>query len=243
MNKRTLIERRCAECLEIQLVRKDGAGKCCRKCRARINRKNAIPKDMVGKKFGRLQVESLAYIKKNAYWNCICECGNKCIINGSKMRNETTKSCGCMRKTQKGLSMSKTYNSWRAMLQRCYDTSIPHYKRYGEKGIQVCERWKESFENFLLDMGERPLNKTLDRIDSQGNYNKENCKWSTIKEQCNNRNKNILIEYCGKVQTLTQWSEEYGINWSTLRKRIVELGWNIEKSLTKKVGKYAVKER
>lgn len=239
MVNRTIIERKCNECLETKLVRKDGAGKNCRTCRAKINHKNATPKEMQGLKFGKLKVKSMAYIHKRAYWNCLCDCGNNCIIDGSKMRNGSTKSCGCILRTQKGKSGSKTYNSWSAMLQRCYDTSVKHYERYGAMGITVCDRWKDCYENFLLDMGERPLGKTLDRIDSKRNYNKENCKWSTIKEQCNNTRRNMLIEYSGKIQTLTQWAEEFGIGWSTLRKRIVDLKWDIEKSLTKKVGKYA----
>ena len=239
MTKRTYIERKCPRCEKTESVRKEGAGIFCRKCRALINSENAKPKDILNKKFGKLIVLELSHIKENAFWKCSCECGNYCIIAGHRLRNGQTKSCGCIVKTQKGMSCSRSYRSWSSMMQRCYDKSVEHYSRYGLKGISVCERWKNSFQNFIEDMGERPQGKTLDRIDPNGNYEMNNCRWCTPKEQGNNKNTNLILECFGKRQTLTQWAEEYLIDCSTLRKRIINLKWPIEKALTKKVGKYA----
>ncbi len=235
--KRKMTERKCPRCLKTSFVRLDSVGKYCSSCRAKINSENKKPKDISGKFFGKLKVLEFSHIDKTAYWKCVCECENNCIISGARLRNGHTKSCGCINKTQKGMSTSASYRSWASMIQRCYDNKVYHYKRYGMKGIEVCERWKNSFENFLFDMGERPKGKTLDRINYKENYFKENCKWSTCKEQANNTSSNFTIEYLNTSQTLTQWSEQIGIGWSTLRKRIVVLKWNIEKALTQPVRK------
>lgn len=230
-----MINRECLICKTISLVRKDGAGKLCRSCRAKENSKNNKPLDISGIKYGKLTCLSISHtVKKLYYWNCICDCGNKAIISGSRLRSGHTKSCGCIVATQKGLSTSPTYRSWQAMIQRCYDSKIPHYKRYGAIGIIVCDRWKNSFLNFLEDMGERPDGKTLDRINSSGNYELNNCRWLTYKQQGNNRRGNLILEAFGKKQTLQQWSDEYKVNRSKLRKRIFILNWEIEKALTYK---------
>ncbi len=241
--KRKMIQRKCIDCSNIDIVRADGVGKRCRSCRAKENSRNRTPKDMIGKISGDLKVLSFSHIEKNAFWKCLCRCGNECIIQGNRLRSKKTKSCGCIVKTQKGKSNSGAYHSWRSMIQRCYDKSVEHYKRYGAKDIKVCDRWINSFSNFLDDMGERPFGKTLDRINSKGNYEKENCRWATIKQQTNNTNRNFNITFLGKTQTLMQWSEQIGINCSTLRKRIVDLKWSIEKSLTQKIGNYATSKR
>lgn len=234
---RSMVFRICLGCKKEEYIRKDGIGKICRSCRAKENSKNRIPKNILGKIFGKLTVLSFSHTSKYAYWNCQCECGNECILAGFRLRNGNTKSCGCLSKSRKGLSTSPTYRSWKAMIQRCYDKNVEHYKRYGAKGITVCERWKNSFEFFLQDMGQRPENCSLDRIDSHNGYEIDNCKWSTPKEQA--RESRFNITCFGKTQSLIDWEKETGIKWSTIRKRIVELHWDIEKSLTQKVNKYA----
>ena len=162
MIKRTLVERICPNCKKKEKIRKDGVGIYCRPCRARINQKLKKPKDMINKRFGKLLVLSLAYIKKHAFWNCLCDCGQECIVAGAKMRFGQTKSCGCLANSRKGKSTSPSFRSWKAMLQRCYDKSVAHYARYGAKGITVCKRWIESFEAFIEDMGERPEKLTFE---------------------------------------------------------------------------------
>lgn len=238
---RKTIQRKCSICNLISSVRKDGAGKNCRKCQAKLNHKLIKPKNIQGLKYGKLLVISLSHVDKQAYWKCKCDCGNECIIQGNRLRSGKTQSCGCIIKTQKGLSNSPAYRSWHGMIQRCYDTTVSHYKRYGAKGIHVCDRWKNSFHLFLLDMGERPLGKTLDRIDSNQGYFPENCRWASTKEQARNNRHNIIA--FGEEMSLIDWSIRTGINWSTIRRRIISLGWEPEVALTKPVGKYAIKKR
>jgi hypothetical protein len=242
MQYRKMISLKCPICLRERIVRADGCGRLCRSCRAKENSNKKIGKynDISNKIFGKLTVRNIAYKKKEYYWNCKCACGNKAIISGNKLRSGYTKSCGCLSATQKGLSTSGAYGSWSAMIERCYDKRVAHYKRYGGRGIEVCEEWRNSFLNFYKDMGERPLGKTLDRINPEGNYCKENCRWITPKQQGLNRRNNRLITYNGKTQCLTEWANEYDINWGTLRRRL-ELNWNLEKALTKKVKIYGKK--
>jgi len=124
---------------------------------------------------------------------------------------------------------SPTYASYMSMLYRCKSV----HKNYGGRGIKVCNRWK-NFQKFLEDMGECPKGKTIDRIDNKGNYELENCKWSTPKEQANNRRSNTILEYKGKKRTISQWSDITGIKKSTISQRIITYKWSIEKTLTTK---------
>lgn len=240
MKKRTLISLTCPICLNIRLVRKDGAGKLCRSCKAKENIRKNIGKylNITGLRSGKLIVISPSHqVDKHYWWKCKCDCGNEVIIAGQRLRDKKTQSCGCITKTQNGLSTSLTYRSWKSMIQRCYDTKVPHYKRYGAKGITVCERWQKSFLNFLEDMGERHKGMTLDRMNSTGNYCKENCRWATNKQQGRNRSNNHIIEAFGKKQTLIDWAEETGINWSTILIRLKRSNWPVELALTKKTVK------
>ena len=114
--------------------------------------------------------------------------------------------------------VSRTYRSWRTMKDRCINPSVNGFERYGGRGIGVCDRWHK-FENFLEDMGERPDGTSLDRIDADADYCPSNCRWSTAREQANNRRNNVFVEFAGKVQTIARWSEDLGIPKSTLWNR------------------------
>ncbi len=193
--------------------------------------------NLIGKKFGRLVVIKRMDNNKQrqSMWLCVCDCGNEKIILGYNLKNSNTKSCGCLqieKVTKHGYSTSKTYNSWRHMIQRCADLNHKFYHNYGGRGITVCKKWLK-FENFLEDMGEPPSAKhSIDRINNNGNYCKSNCRWATRKEQVSDMRNNLYFTYKNKTQLLIEWSEETGIPYSTLWQRIYRLGWSIEKALT-----------
>ena len=125
---------------------------------------------------------------------------------------------------------SKEYNIWYGMRERCEKSYNQFYGNYGGRGIKVCAHWAE-FINFFEDMGEKPKDKTLDRIDNDGGYSKENCRWATWSEQSTNRRSNRLLTHNNKTQTVKEWSDELNIKYDTLSKRINKLGWSTEKAL------------
>ena len=117
----------------------------------------------------------------------------------------------------------KIYDLWRSMIQRCSNKSNISYKYYGERGITVCDRWVKSIDNFIEDMGERPEGQTLDRIDSKGNYEPSNCKWSTIKEQNNNKSSIIMLSFNGETMNLSDWAKKLNTSPAALHYRIVKM--------------------
>jgi len=201
--------------------------------------------DLSGKRFNRLVVLSPAgRDSSNSYvFLCRCECGTEVVKRASHIISGEVKSCGCFRRedsrnkiisiaTKHGhcaKGASPTYKSWLAMMQRCYRKSHPHYAKYGGRGITVCEDWK-SFVGFMSSMGERPLGKTLDRIDANGNYHTWNCRWATPKQQSRNTRTNHLLHFNGQTKTLAEWSELSGIGVTTIRERL-RRGWEVERAL------------
>jgi len=138
-------------------------------------------------------------------------------------------------KIKHGMNATKPYYIWGSMKGRCYNKNNQRYKNYGARGIRVCDRWKNSFINFWEDMkdGYRE-GLTIDRIDNNGNYCKENCRWSTPTEQNRNKTNTIFIEYKGVKKRLTQWAKELGINENTLRSRYL-YNWDVKKMLSTKL--------
>ena len=199
--------------------------------------------EMIGRKFNRLFVLSEA-CKRNChyFYNCKCDCGKEVVVGGMNLRSGNTKSCGCLQresviksKTTHGLSGTTEHNSWAGMIQRCRDKNHFAYKYYGGRGIKVCKRWQKSFQNFIDDMGSKPSAKhTLERIDGNKNYSKENCRWATMAEQNLNKKDNHFITFNGKTQTMKEWSDEVNINYDTIRNRVNTYGWSAEKALTEK---------
>lgn len=130
-----------------------------------------------------------------------------------------------------GYDGTRIYKSWIAAKARCFNKKDKGYKDYGGRGITMCDRWANSFQNFLSDMGEMPVGLTLERIYVNGNYEPNNCKWATKKEQASNRRSNVYLEHKGIKLTLSEWSRRVNINKQTISERI-KRGWNTKRVLT-----------
>jgi hypothetical protein len=205
-------------------------------------------RDLTGQKFGRLTVVSLDSVTKHrkAKWLCKCDCGKSHIVDGASISAGKTKSCGCLRREatikrnigllkRHGMHGTPEHYTWNSMRQRCENKNAPNFKRYGGRGISVCERWAE-FENFLADMGERPDGLTLDRIDNNGDYTPENCRWATRSQQQRNRSNTCRLTLNGLTLDIYEWAERTGIKRKTIYSRICS-GWSTEKALTTPVAK------
>lgn len=163
--------------------------------------------DLSGRRYGGLVVLSVnerAPIKGTRFWNCRCDCGAETVVSAAHLKSGHTQSCGCLHarktsevKTTHGhtknasngkRSQSITYSTWRNMIRRCEDPGAVNYERYGGRGISICPRWRNSFADFLADVGERPSpGHEIDRIDNDGAYEPGNCRWVTRSENCSNR--------------------------------------------------------
>jgi len=153
-----------------------------------------------------------------------------------------TQSCGCLKaivtsaKNKKhGMFGTKEYSSYHRMKDRCFDKKNKDYKNYGARGITICDRWLNSFENFYADMGNKPTPKhSIDRIDNDGNYEPSNCRWASNIQQARNKRNNRKITINGVTKIISEWADVYGINGSTIRQRI-NLGWSEVDAVTKPV--------
>lgn len=203
--------------------------------------------DLTGKKFGRLVVNKIMPIgfKKIRRWECICDCGNLCYPKSQSLRTGITKSCGCVHKdrlkervtthglTKKGAKKPLEYMTWVGLKNRCFNTKAKVYSDYGGRGITVCERWRESYESFLLDMGKKPVGDfSIDRIDNDKNYScgqcnqciknewSINCRWATDEQQASNKRNSFIIEYNGIKKTISAWGRELNTSSSVIKNRL-----------------------
>lgn len=205
-------------------------------------------KVLTGLTFGKLTVIRQAPTHKTpggtkvTCWLCECICGNMIVVGSQKLRKGHTKSCGCWANnfiseanSKHGMAHSPTYNSWSGMIQRCTNVKNPNWPHYGGRGITVCERWLK-FENFYEDIGTKPDGLELDRIDVNGNYCKENCKWSTRTEQCKNRRNRKEYTVHGITGSIRELASHFGIDSTVvaarLRHKRKHREWSVEEAFT-----------
>jgi len=194
--------------------------------------------DMVGQQYGRWVVLRIAGRDKGGeiVWLCRCVCGRERVVKGGSLRRGSSKgcaSCAQERNATHGGSGTRLYVIWRSMRTRCDVESHPTYKNYGGRGIAVCREWNKSFEAFrdwaLANGYKQGL--TIDRIDNDGNYEPDNCRWATMKQQNRNARSNIHVTINGITKLLCEWAEVAGIKYITLWRR-VNRGWCPERLLS-----------
>lgn len=204
-----------------------------------------IKKIEPGQTFGKLTTLRLGEKDQHGryQWECQCECGETTLVKATYLRTGTTKSCGCLQsagnrrthghKTSKGATQA--YTAWVNMKKRCYDPDLKQWHRYGGRGIKVCDRWKDSFENFLLDMGNPPSRKhSLDRKDNDGDYTPKNCHWATkLHQRINSSGPLIWVDINGERLILKEAVRKYStVGYMTVFFR-VKRGWPIEDAILK----------
>lgn len=192
----------------------------------------------VGMVFSRLTVVdyvgTVAYAKR---YLCRCTCGTETVVRAANLVSGDTKSCGCLRRERASegthhLTKTPIWRIWSAMRERCSNPRNKRYPRYGARGIRVCERW-DSFENFYIDMGPRPsLKHTLERLDNDGHYCKENCTWATKSVQARNRRTTVRATFRGQTKAVADWCDELGLPYKKTISRISRQGWSVERAFT-----------
>jgi hypothetical protein len=205
------------------------------------------PLELTGKRFARLFVIKRVGAKRGrSMWLCACDCGNQTVKVGLEIKSGRTKSCGCWQRSLRlihGMTRTTEYQTRRAMIARCHSPKSSSYARYGGRGIRVCQRWLDSFQNFLNDMGKKPHpNLSLERVDNTKGYSKDNCVWATASEQQNNRRVNRIIEFNGESHTATQWSRILGIGKGTIFSRL-KRGMPVEMVLSRNNFKLSPRSR
>lgn len=195
-------------------------------------------KHFIGEKIHNLTIiEELKERDKNGskQWLCKCDCGKTKIYTTSNLN--VVKGCGCCKGTHK-YSQTKLYKTYQRMKNRCYNKKFPHYEIYGGRGIKICDEWLNdfvAFKDWALSNGYKE-GLSIDRINPNGNYEPNNCRWITMFEQASNKRNNIFYTIDGMTKTQTEWCRYYNIPKNNVRKRL-EIGWNIKKALTTPIKK------
>lgn len=193
--------------------------------------------DLQGKKYGKLTaVKRAENVKGRTRWVCRCDCGNETVVSAGNLTSGAVKSCGCLKKNPINAKhkQSKTplYRQWVSMIYRCHNPKNNAYKYYGARGIKVCDEWHDFtiFKKWVDETKPRG-DFSIDRIDNDGDYCPENCKWSSAKKQANNRRSNVIISYNNEYHTLMEWSEMLGFDYKNVHNRMYKLGWTFEKAI------------
>ena len=208
-------------------------------CRRYEKVSRSVLNDLTGKRFGKLTVVSYAGKER---WNCLCDCGKTHNVKGQHLKNGHVTSCGCNLITH-GMSNTNLYHVWNTMRQRCENPNSGAFKNYGGRGISVCHEWTgengfAAFYEWAITFGYKP-GLSIDRIDVNGNYCPENCRWVDDIEQANNRRCTIFYEFDGEKMTLRQISEKYNLPAESIRKRL-RTGMSIEDAVASTI---SAKER
>lgn len=198
---------------------------------------------MIGKTFTNLSVlaDSPRRHKNRPRYLCRCVCGKEFTVDHYKLTSGQTKSCGCRRtalivafNTTHGLTKTPEYRVWCLMRGRCLNPADHAYPLYGGRGITIAPEW-DDFDVFLRDMGKKPTSKhSIDRIDVNGRYGPENCRWATWRQQQNNKRCNIRMTFSGETLTLSEWSEKLELPYSTLRNRLIRCGMDLGVVMSRK---------
>lgn len=166
---------------------------------------------------------------------CRCTCGTERTIRNGQLLTGHSKSCGCLRLEfvhghTRGNQSSKTFKAWQDMIGRCTNSNHDCYLDYGGRGITVCQRWLDSFVDFLADMGESPEGLSLDRIDNNSGYRPDNCRWTTPTRQMRNMRRNQILTVRGETACLAELCERFGVSWFRTYSRIFLSGWDVERA-------------
>lgn len=195
--------------------------------------------ELTGQRFGRLTVLRFVGKRESEHlWRCRCNCGNASVVNGGNLRTGHTRSCGCLhseattaRNTTHGMSHSRGYRHWADMISRCENPNCEGFRYYGGRGITVCSRWRRSFENFILDMGQPPAGLQIERRNNDGNYEPGNCYWATRSQNARNKRSNHRITFRGRTLCIAEWAEALGVSEHLIDGRLRN-GWSHERTLS-----------
>lgn len=195
-------------------------------------------KDLTGKIYGKLTVLSYSHSDKSnqSMWLCQCDCGKTTTARATSLTSGRLKSCGCYNKeshTKHGASNTKEYQTWIRIKDRCLNPNNKSYKDYGGRGITICSKWIGSFETFLEEVGVAPSKyHSIDRIDNEGSYAKDNVRWALINTQANNKRTTKLVTYMNKTQSLSEWALELGVPRDRLYQRLYKYNWTVDEAFT-----------
>lgn len=195
---------------------------------------------LVGRTFNRLTVieQAPSGIDKQRRWKCLCECGGETTVASRDLTTGHSKSCGCLKKeltaqrrTIHGGKGTRPYRIWLGMKARCYRKKTTQFKDYGGRGIKVCDEWLNDFGQFIADMGEPPEGMSIDRIDNDGDYTPDNCRWATDLEQANNKRDTRYVEFNGEKISMANLARKTGAHYEKARHKIVNQEWPVEDAI------------